>query len=811
VNLSHRLSGVFIGILTIALWCGGCSVTRPTGSPPPTESQGAPGRATITGITTELLGENVRITVQITEATEYTAFTLQNPPRLVLTFPGAMLGDLPRPLPVAGVVRSIEALQVPEERAVRFVVSLQHMTTHVVEIQGRQLLITLADTGTRSAEMLPAASTETAEIADRAAPILTSPLGPGAAKLPSAMITAITFDTHADRSIVSFQTAGALPQVHVKQQQNPHRLALDIKPAQLSPTQEKALIVRDPDSIVSHLEAVPLADAQEEAVKVVVYLRTVVSFDVHQDNDAIRLALQPSSPSPAAARVPAPLQSPTAATLPPLPPVARPVAPAASFVAATAPRIAQINPIVRRGAAAATVPSPSAESRAPVSQSEGLPLGGSITEQQAFTGEKISLDFQDADINDILRLIAEVGKVNIIAGGDVQGKITTRMTEVPWDQALDVILKINGLAQDRSGNIIRVAPLEKFTNERQERLKAQITEVQAEPLVTRIVPANYATAKDLRPNLEKLLSKRGTMIIDARTNTMIITDTQASLDAVLALIEKLDRPTPQVMIEARIVESSRTFLRELGIQLGFAYSQITDRTFPNRVDVRGGVPATGNTGGLAPPTPPANFLLDLPAAVGLGSGGAIGLSLASIGGAILDAQLSALESSGRGKIISSPKIATLDNTEAQIQSGRKIPVATVSAEGTRTEFVDANITLKVTPHVTPNEFIGMKITATKNEADFTQQVNGIPTITTREANTDMLVKDGDTVVIGGLYRRTIQSARSGIPGFSNIPVLGWLFRKERQQDDSDELLIFLTPRIIRQDDATDKRRTALSQ
>jgi len=810
VNLSHRLSGVFIGILTTALWSGGCSVTRPAGSPPPAQSQSAPGRATITGITTETLGENVRITVQITEAIEYTAFTLQDPPRLVLTFPEAALGDLPRLLPVAGIVRSIEALQVPEERAVRFVVHLQHMTTHVVEIQGRQLLITLADPGTRSAEILPAASTETAGIVDRAAPVLMSPLEPGPAKLSSALITAITFDTRADRSIVSFQTAGSLPQVQVKQQQNPPRLALDIKPAQLSPTQEKALIVHDPDSIVSHLEAVPLADAQEEAVKVVVYVRTAVSFDVHQDNDAIRLALQPSSPSPAAAIAPAILQSPTAAMLPPLSPAPRPVAPAASFVAAPAPRLAQISPIVRRGAAPAAVPSPSTESSAPVSQSEGLPLGGSITEQQAFTGEKISLDFQDADINDILRLIAEVGKVNIIAGGDVQGKITTRMTDVPWDQALDVILKINGLAQERSGNIIRVAPLEKFTNERQERLKAQVTEVQAEPLVTRIVPANYAAAKDLRPNLEKLLSRRGTIIIDARTNTMIITDTQASLDAVLALIEKLDRPTPQVMIEARIVESSRTFLRELGIQLGLSHSQITDKTFPNRIDVRGGVPAT-NTGGLTPPAAPANFLLDLPAAVGLGSGGAIGFSLASIGGSILDAQLSALESSGRGKIISSPKIATLDNTEAQIQSGRKIPVATVSAEGTRTEFVDANITLKVTPHVTPNEFIGMKITATKNEADFTQQVNGIPTITTREANTDMLVKDGDTVVIGGLYRRTIQSAHSGLPGLSNIPVLGWLFRKERQQDDSDELLIFLTPRIIRQEDAADKRRTALSQ
>jgi hypothetical protein len=315
VHLSHRLSGVFIGIITIALWCGGCSVTQPAGLPAPAESQGAPGRATITGMTTETLGENVRITVQITEAIEYTAFTLQDPPRLVLTFPGAMLGDLPRPLPIAGVVRRLEAMQVPEEQAVRFVVYLQHMTTHVVEFQGRQLLITLADAGTRSAEMLPAAPPETAGIVDRPAPVLTRPLGPGSAKLPSAMITAITFDTHADGSIVSFQTAGALPQVQVKQQQNPHRLTLDIKPAQLSPGQERAMIVQDLDSIVSHLEAVPPADAQEKAVKVVVYLRTAASFDVHQDNDAIRLALQPSSPTSPAAGAPAPMGGPKAATV----------------------------------------------------------------------------------------------------------------------------------------------------------------------------------------------------------------------------------------------------------------------------------------------------------------------------------------------------------------------------------------------------------------------------------------------------------------------------------------------------------------
>jgi type IV pilus secretin PilQ/predicted competence protein len=805
VNLSPRLPGVFISMFTMTLWWGGCSVTPPSVSLPTAGNQGTPGRAVITGITTETLAENVRIVVHTTAVVEYTAFTLQEPPRLVLTFPGAALGDISRPIPVAGVVRSIEPLVVPEENAVHCTVYLAYMTTHTVEIQGHQLLITLADGGTRTADASPPAATETARTVAPTAPWLAHGLELEPTSLPSTIITGITFEALAERSIVSLQTAGTLPQVQVKQQQNPSRLALDIKPARLSPTQEQVMAVADPKGFVSHLEAVPVADAQEAAVKVVIYLRTAASFAVHQDNNVIRLAMTKSSTGVAPASTPGPL--PAASV--PLPPTSRPMGPAAPLLAAAAPRMAQIHPIVRRAATPAAAPS--GEGSAPASKSDSLPSGLGLTESQSFTGEKISLDFQDADINDILRLIAEVGKVNIIAGGDVQGKITTRMVDVPWDQALDVILKINGLAQERSGNIIRVAPLEKFTNERKERLQAQMTEVDAEPLVTRIVPANYARAKDLRPNLEKLLSKpRGTIIIDDRTNTMIITDIQKSLDDVLALLEKLDRPTPQVMIEARIVESTRSFSRELGVQLGLAYSQITDRTFPNRIDIRGGIPNQTGGGGLARPPAPANFLLDLPAAVATGSGGAIGFSLASIGGAILDAQLSAAESSGRGKIISSPKIATLDNTEAQIQSGRKIPVATVSAEGTQTQFVDASITLKVTPHVTPNDYIDMKLTATKNEADFSNTVNGVPTITTREATTDMLVKDGDTVVIAGLYQRTINSNRAGIPGLSRLPILGWLFRKEQSQDQNDELLIFLTPRIIRQDDVVGKRHTALS-
>jgi type IV pilus assembly protein PilQ len=373
------------------------------------------------------------------------------------------------------------------------------------------------------------------------------------------------------------------------------------------------------------------------------------------------------------------------------------------------------------------------------------------------------------------------------------------MMDVPWDQALDIVLKINGLDRERDGNIIRIAPAQRFIAERQERLQAQKAEVQIEPTVTQIVPVSYSKADDLKANLEKLLSERGSIFVDARTNTMIVTDTQRRIDDMLALVKTLDRQTPQVMIESRIVEASRNFLRDLGIQLGGGTTQTTNRNFPSTVTVNGGV-ATDN----------GNFLVDLPAAVGTGSGGAISFALAGAS-TLLNARLSALETTGHGKIVTNPKIATLDNTEAVIQSGRRIPYETVSNEGTQTEFADASISLRVTPHITADGFINMKIQAAKNEADFANtSANGVPTILTREASTEMLIKDGDTVVIGGLYQRTMQDDTNGVPGLSKIPVLGWLFQQNTSRDNNDELLIFITPRIIEQPEAPMQARAAMS-
>ena len=711
MNFSYRLFRVCIGILTVALYCGGCSVQQSAAPPPTADNREVPGRDTSTGGT----------------------------------------ADTSSPVPMKTDVKA------------------------------------------------PAAT-----------PRLASSPGQEPAHVPGTVIMGITFEAHVDRSVVALQTTGTPPQVRVKQQHTPPRLALDVKPARLSPTQEKVMTVRDPGGVVTRLEAIPEADGQKDMVKVVVYLHTATAFEVQQDNDVIRLAMALSSTRAATARAPQPPGSPTVVAAPSVPPPAPPGLPVTSRVATKTARVMPQR--TASGPRGTVVPlGPGVIESAPAARPAAPSPGVGHAEPQAFTGERISLDFQDADINDILRLIAEVGGVNIIASGDVQGKVTTRMVDVPWDQALDVILKVNGLGQERSGNIIRVAPLAKLTQERQQRLAAQRTEVEAEPLVTRLVPINYAKPKELQPNVAKLLTpERGKILLDERTNTLIITDTPRQIDDMLALVETLDRPTPQVMIEARIVESSRNFTRELGVQLGLQFSQITDRVFPNRIDVGGGVSQpVVQPGGIVRPSVPANFLLDLPAAVAAaGSGGAIFFSLASIGGSILDAQLSALESSGRGKIISSPKIATLDNTEALIQSGKKIPYQTISSEGTRVQFIDATISLRVTPHITPNDYINMKILATKNEQG--DNTSAGPTIITREAHTDMLVKDGDTVVIGGLYKRNTSTSRAGLPGLSSLPIIGRLFRHDTERDDNDELLIFLTPRILRQDNTPGKSRATLS-
>jgi type IV pilus assembly protein PilQ len=737
-------------------------------------------QATITDVSVETQADVVHVVVHATTPLQYTAFTLQEPPRLVVDMLGAKLGEITQPIPGQGdLVRDVELRALPDESTVRLVLHLVRLAAHTVETQGQQLRVTLQASPTLRT---PVAEGETLSrptpALSAAATLASAPAGEGAAAAMT-VVTGVTFTSLADESVVVIRTTGEPPKVRVKQRREPFRLTLDIERALLGSDQEKTVPVTDPGGVVTQLLAFQVVEADASTVKIVTQLRESMPFEVRQEDNTVQLVI--AKPSGAMASKALMLGQPGASPAT--------VTAAAHRPPTVAPPGGQTAPDVKLQITPSQSSSPAAAGVAPAGP---MTLG---TGQPRYIGEKISLDFQNADINDILRLIAEVSGFNIIAGGDVQGTVTTRMVDVPWDQALDVILKINGLAQEREGNIIRVAPIARFINERQESLRARQTDTQAEPTVTQLVPINYADATELKSSLEKLLSARGSIFIDGRTNTMIVTDTRRNLDDVLALVQTLDRQTPQVMIEARIVEASRDFSRELGVRFGGQYTAVTDRTFPNRIGVSGAS------------TDP-NFVVDLPAAVGTGSGGAIAFALAGAN-SILNVELSALEASGRGKIISNPRIATLDNTEAVIQSGVRIPFETNSAEGTKTEFIDASLVLKVTPHVTPDGFINMKINVTNNQPnEAITSAAGQPSITTREANTAMLVRDGDTVVIGGLYRRILSTNRSGVPWMSQVPVLGWLFRKDTESDRNEELLIFITPRIIRQPEMPYRPRAA---
>ena len=419
-----------------------------------------------------------------------------------------------------------------------------------------------------------------------------------------------------------------------------------------------------------------------------------------------------------------------------------------------------------------------------------------------YTGRRISLDLKDADIQNVLRLLADVSKLNIVAAEDVKGKITIKLRNVPWDQALDIILRSKQLDKVRNGNIIRVAPIAVLQEEEELRVKRARARVQLEPLGVRLIPVSYAVAGDVAPQVRALLSDRGKVNIDKRTNVLVVEDIQEVLVKIERLVRTLDTQTPQVLIEARIVEARSNFSRELGIQWGGqviasqATGNSTGLSFPNLVRVAGGADDPQNqvaTG--VQPIP--NYAVNLPAAVGSGNGGALGFTLGSIGGsALVNIRLSAAEAEGKVKIISAPKVVTLDNATARILSGERIPITVITANGPSTRFIDAFLELLVTPHVTQDGSILMSITASKNEVSDRVDGLGTPGVIANQAKTAMIVSDGDTAVLGGIYRRTASENQAYVPWLGKIPVLGWLFKSSQRTDARDELLIFISPRIV---------------
>lgn len=425
---------------------------------------------------------------------------------------------------------------------------------------------------------------------------------------------------------------------------------------------------------------------------------------------------------------------------------------------------------------------------------------GAPQQRRGYVGKRVSFEFKDIDIHNLLRIIAEISKKNIVVADDVTGKITIRLRNVPWDQALDLILRSKSLGKEEFGNIIRVAPLAKLEEEAKGRLERKKNARLARDLTVALIPVNYATATAMAARVKEVLTERGNVATDDRTNTLIVRDLPENMGKVRSLVTSLDLQTPQVLIESRIVEASTRFAREIGIQWGgqglmsAVNGNPTGLIFPSSVAVTGGV-VSSSTAGTGTP---ANYAVSLPVGAGEGSGGAIGMAFGSAGGAVqLNLRLTALESQGAIKTISAPRITTLDNATASISQGVSIPFSQVSAAGANTQFVQARLSLDVTPHITQDGSVLMDIKAANNQPDPANTgANGQPGISRKEASTNVLVKDGETTVIGGIYVRTGSSNQSGLPVLSKIPVLGFFFRNYRELETKNELLIFITPRIL---------------
>jgi len=408
--------------------------------------------------------------------------------------------------------------------------------------------------------------------------------------------------------------------------------------------------------------------------------------------------------------------------------------------------------------------------------------------------ENVNFDFQDQDIVPIFRLFADISGCNLFVHPDVRGKATMKFRDVPWNQALDTILKTFSLDKSVEGNIIRIAPNTIFAKESEEKIRAREALVKAEPLDTKIFPVSYAEVAIVEAAVRnsKILSPRGSISVDKRTSSMLIKDVASVFPEVENLLATLDRPTPQVLIEARIVEVNTNNEQELGIQWGLNLK--ASNTLAG-IGGLSGVPFTSSgpfTGG--------NYLVDFPSK-GVGPLGGSGITFGIINPARtmgLDIQLSAIASVGNLKVISNPKILTVDNGKAKILQGKSIPVRKLTTEGTiSTEFKDVTLELNVTPHITPDGSIAMAVEIKKEELDPTvPSVEGVPGTDKKEANTNVIIKDGETIVIGGMYKITTNDSEQGVPGLMKIPVLGWLFKTNKTSTTTTELLIFVTPRIV---------------
>jgi type IV pilus assembly protein PilQ len=640
---------------------------------------------------------------------------------------------------------------------------------------------------------------------------LASASGPGASDVAAARLKTITSRMHGNAASLVIEATEPVAYVATR----PDSLTVLVEFRNVDATGVAKSVKAGSGNPIASVSVEPPDDATSSGPKVRITLLQPVAHRVRSDRNtvvidfdkasanAVPFVLPPASRTApdaalalAQAAGPASTDPIAALGLDRQPAANVPAAPAAAAVSKTAAS----GPAAPAASKTAAAPRPTDTARAqpPGSAQQTPPPPGTIATQPAghkYSGNPVSLDFQGADLRAVLRTFAEISGLNMVIDPKVNGTVDVALRDVPWDQALDIILRANGLEYRVDGTIVRIAPRDVFTAEDKSRTDAAQAQALAGDLVVLTKTLSYARAEELRDLLTKsALSPRGSVQVDPRTNTLIISDLAERLQTANELIATLDKPQPQVEIEARIVQTNKTYARQLGVQWGFtgkvdpALGNTTGLAFPNNGSIGG--QAGGGTS--APPAGTAvNFAVP-------GAPSAIGLALGSINGAFnLDAALSALESSGNGRLLSTPKVSTLNNVAAEMTQGVQIPIQTVANNTVTVQFKDAALTLKVTPQITSANTVIMQISVENATPDFSRSVNNIPPINTQRANTTVLVSDGMTTVIGGIYTSNTTNNTDKTPGLGSLPLLKWLFRRDAVSDANTELLIFITPRIIK--------------
>ena len=477
--------------------------------------------------------------------------------------------------------------------------------------------------------------------------------------------------------------------------------------------------------------------------------------------------------------------------------------PVSDFAAAAAARPGAIDPMsaLRTQQAAA----PPARQAAPAQGTAPVQTPAAPGQRQ-YQGHPISLDLQGTPLRDVLRLFANISGLNMVIDAAIDGAVDIVLTDVPWDQALEIVLRAHNLGYTIDGTVVRIAKLDTLRQEENQRAQLEKARLESGELLVRTYSLSYAQAQSIAEMLTRgrILSERGQTVVDERTNTLIITDLVARHQTAEGLIRGLDRPEPQVEIEARIVQTSRDFAKSIGIQWGLngrvtpEIGNTTGLAFPNNGSLSGrtgGVNGTVGNDLRANPLDAAGTVVNMPIQ---GPTSGIGLALGAINGAFnLDVALQALERSGKGRVLSTPRVTTQNNNQAEMYQGIQIPVQTVANNTISVTFKDAALLLRVRPQVTAAGTVVMHIELENATADFSRAVNGIPPIDTQRAITRVQIDDGATTVIGGIFVSREQATQSRTPVLHRIPLLGWLFKRDENQDESRELMIFITPRVLK--------------